>query len=124
MKYNLNGKVYISYYHCWLKHVDTYLSGLIGNLRTCLPNMFKFYSYLKDYGPQVLLLTKEKKIASDNIKLSSAKLTKIMQCHDAHQQSLKNIFTWQQEKAIVHNILLYGHFLFTVSSETLKLEKV
>ncbi|KAF8224541.1 hypothetical protein L208DRAFT_1015671, partial [Tricholoma matsutake] len=82
MRNNLNGKVH----------------SLIGNLRTCSPDMFKFYSYLKDCALQVLLSPEEKKIASGEIKLSSTKLAEFTQHHDAHQQSLKNAFAQQQEK--------------------------
>jgi hypothetical protein len=66
--------------------------------------MFKFYSYLKDCAVQVPLLTEEKKIASGDIELSSVKLAEITQCHNACQQSLKNVFAHQQEKATVSHI--------------------
>jgi hypothetical protein len=76
--------------------------------------MFKFYSYLKDRSPQVQLSQEEKKIASGDIELSSAKLAEFTQRHDAHQQSLKNMFARQQEKASVSILLPCVHFLFTV----------
>jgi hypothetical protein len=57
--------------------------------------MFKFYSYLKDHAPQVPLSTEEKKIVSGDIELLSVKLAEITQCHDACQQSLKNVFARQ-----------------------------
>jgi len=78
-----------------------YLSGLIGNLRTSSPDIFKFYSYLKDRVPHVLLSPEEKRIASGKIELSSAKLGELVKAHDTHQQSLKNAFSWQQEKVAV-----------------------
>src|SRR6266581_6408149 len=86
--------------------ISAYLSGLVGNLRTCSPDMFKFYCYLKDRVPHVPLSPEEKKIASGEIELSSTKLAELMKCHDAHQQSLKNAFLRQQEKAAVS-----GYFL-------------
>jgi hypothetical protein len=105
MKYNLNGKVYIpSVNLCAFGLIFLNLSELIGNLRSCLPDMFKFYSYIKDCAPQVLLLMEEKKIALGDIELSFVKLAKIMQCHNTCQQSLKNEFAWQQEKATVSYI--------------------
>jgi len=63
--------------------------------------MFKFYSYLKERVPQVPLSPEEIKIASGDIELSLAKLAEFTQRHDAHQQSLKNVFARQQEKAAV-----------------------
>jgi hypothetical protein len=73
--------------------------------------MFKFYSYLKDRTPQVPLSPKERKIASGEIELSSVKLAEVMQRQDTHQQSLKNVFARQQEKAAVSKII----FLSTLS---------
>ena len=105
MKYNLNGKVYVpSVNLSAFGLIFLILSGLTENLRSCSPDMFKFYSYLKDHAPQVPLSTKDKKIASGDIELSSAKLAEITQRHDACQQSLKNVFARQQEKATVSHI--------------------
>jgi hypothetical protein len=53
-------------------------SGLIGNLRMCSPEMFKFYCYLKDHAPHVLLSPEEKKIASGKIDLPTVKLAEFM----------------------------------------------
>lgn len=74
--------------------------------------MFKFYCYLKDRVPQVPLSPEEKKIASGEIGISSTKLAELMKCHDAHQQSLKNAFLWQQEKAAVRQYFLRWLFSF------------
>jgi len=68
--------------------------------------MFKFYCYLKDRPPHVPLSLEEKRIASGEIELTPAKLGKFIQCQDAHQQSLKEAFARQQEKAIVSDIFL------------------
>lgn len=76
--------------------------------------MFKFYSYLKDRAPQAPLSPEEKKIASGEIELSSIKLAEFTQRHDAHQQSLKNAFARQQEKAAVCGIYLRGCFHFII----------
>ncbi|KAH9976982.1 hypothetical protein BJV74DRAFT_798626 [Russula compacta] len=44
------------FYQCYhgrrkiMEKMRNNLNGLIGNLRTCLPDMFKFYSYLKDHA--------------------------------------------------------------------------
>ena len=109
MKYNLNGEGYVpSVNLSMFGLIFLILSGLIGNLRSCSHDMFKFYSYLKDCAPQVPLLTEEKKIASGDIELSSAKLAEITQCHDARQQTLKNVFARQQEKAAVSNIIMWS----------------
>jgi len=70
------------------------------------PNVFRFYCYLKDHVPHVLLSPKEKKIASGEIELSSMKLAKLGKAHEAHQQSLKNAFSWQEEKAGVSDCFL------------------
>ena len=61
-----------------------YLSGLIGNLRTSSPDIFKFYSYLKDQVPHVPLSPEKKRIALGKIKLSSVKLGKLVKAHDTH----------------------------------------
>jgi hypothetical protein len=79
--------------------------------------MFKFYCYLKDRTPQVPLSPEERKIASGEIELSSVKLAEVTQRHDAHQQSLKNVFARQQEKAAVSNVI----FLRTLSFYRLNL---
>ena len=107
IKYNLNGEGYVPSVNLSVFGlIFLILSGLIGNLRSCSHDMFKFYSYLKDHAPQVSLLTEEKKIASGKIERSSAKLAEIMQHHDTCQQTLKNVFAWQQEKAAVSNIII------------------
>jgi len=116
MKYSLNGKVYVRSVNLSASGlIFLILSGLIGNLRSCSPDMFKFYSYLKDRAPQIPLSTEEKKIASGDIELSSAKLTEITQRHDARQQSLKNVFARQQEKAAVSNAYCVVIFSFLPS---------
>jgi len=68
--------------------------------------MFKFYCYLKDRTPHVPLSLEEKKIALGEIDLPTAKLAEFMQCQDAHQQSLKDAFARQQEKAAVSDMFL------------------
>jgi hypothetical protein len=73
--------------------------------------MFKFYCYLKDRAPHAPLSLKEKRIASGKIELTTSKLAKFMQCQNAHQQSLKEAFAWQQEKATVSDIFLMQSFL-------------
>jgi hypothetical protein len=40
------------------------------------------------------------------IKLSSAKLAELVKAHGTHQVSLKNAFSWQQEKAAVSSYVL------------------
>jgi hypothetical protein len=105
MKHSFNGRVYVPFVNLSVVElIFLILSGLIGNLRSCSLNMFKFYSYLKDCEPQVPLSMEEKKIASGDIEILPVKLAKITQCHDAHQQLLKNAFAQQQEKAAVSHI--------------------
>lgn len=77
--------------------------------------MFKFYSYLKDRRPHAPLSPEEKGIATGEIELSSAKLAEFTQRHDAHQQSLKNAFVRQQEKAAV------SVYLFSIDRALLSL---
>jgi len=86
--------------------IRAYLSGLIGNLRTSSPNVFQFYCYLKDRVPHVPLSPEEKRIASGEIELSSAKLAELVKAHGARQVSLKNAFSRQQEKAAVSGYVL------------------
>jgi hypothetical protein len=52
------------------------------------------------------LSPQEKRIASGKIKLSSAKLAELVKAHGTHQVSLKNAFSWQQEKAAVSGYVL------------------
>jgi len=70
-------------------------------VRTSSPDIFKFYSYLKDRVPHVPLSPEEKRITSGEIELSSVKLGELVKACDTHQQSLKNAFSRQQEKAAV-----------------------
>ena len=86
--------------------IRAYLSGLTGNLRTSSPDVFRFYSYLKDRVLQVPLSPEEKSIASGKIELSSATLAELVKAHGTHQVLLKNMFAWQQESAAVS-----GHVL-------------
>jgi len=65
--------------------ICTYLSGLVGNLKTSSPKVFKFYSYLKDCVPPQPLLPEEKCIASGKVELSSTKLAGLVKVHGAHQ---------------------------------------
>lgn len=74
--------------------------------------MFKFYLYLKDHLLQIGLLPEEKKFASGKFELSSTKLAKITQCHNAYQQLLKNAFTQQQEKATVSKPSFFQNLSF------------
>jgi len=89
-----------------------YLSGLIRNLRSCAPDMFKFFCYLKAHTPHAPLSPEEKKITSGEIELSSDKLAEIMWCQDVHQMSLQNAFLRQQEKARVSGVFLMWSFSF------------
>jgi len=86
--------------------IRAYLSGLIGNLRTSSPDAFRFYCYLKDRVPHVPLSPEEKKMASGEIELSSAKLAELGKAYEAHQQSLKNAFSRQEEKVGVSDCFL------------------
>jgi hypothetical protein len=106
MKYSLNGIVYPLCLPISNFIIHAYLPGLVGNLKTLSPNLFTFYSCLKDRIPQVPLLPEEKSIASSEIGLLSKKLAKLMNAHDACQALLKDAFAWQQEKAAVS-----GHVL-------------
>ena len=93
--------------HVYLTYIiRAYLSGLIGNLRTSSPDIFKFYCYLKDRVPHVPLSPEEKGIASGEIELSSAKLAELVKAHGTHQVLLENAFSWQQEKAAVSSYVL------------------
>lgn len=76
--------------------------------------MFKFYSYLRDRAAHIPLSPEEKGIASGKIELSAAKLAEFTQRHDTHQQSLKNAFARQQEKAAVSGQLFMPRHLFIV----------
>ncbi|KAI0282676.1 hypothetical protein BC826DRAFT_921532 [Russula brevipes] len=88
MRYNLNEDMVVRSKRRW-------------NLKSCSPDMFKFYSYLRDRATHIPLSPEEKGIALGKIELSAAKLAEFTQRHDAHQQSLKNAFARQQEKAAV-----------------------
>jgi len=86
--------------------ICAYLSGLVGNLKTSSPEVFKFYSYLKDCVPPQPLLPEEKRIASSKVELSSTKLAGLVKVHGAYQVSLKDSFAWQQEAAVVSSYVL------------------
>ena len=86
--------------------ICAYLSGLVGNLKTSSPELFKFYSYLKDRVPQVPLSPEEERIASGEVELSSTKFAGLVKAHGAHQVSLKNAFARQQENAAVSGYIL------------------
>jgi len=86
--------------------ICAYLSGLVGNLKTLSPEVFKFYSYLKDCVPPQPLLPEEKHIASGKVELSSMKLAGLVKAHGAHQVSLKNLFAQQQEATAVSSYVL------------------
>ena len=106
MKYSLNGIVYSLCLPISNFIIHAYLPGLVGNLKTLSPDLFKFYSCLKDCIPQVPLSPEEKSIACSEIELSSKKLAELVNAHGAHQALLKDAFAWQQEKAAVS-----GHVL-------------
>ena len=86
--------------------IRAYLSGLVGNLKTSSPEVFKFYSYLKDHVPPQPLSPEEKRIASGKVELSSTKLAGLVKVHGAHQVSLKDSFARQQEAAAVSSYVL------------------
>lgn len=105
--------------------ICTYLSGLVGNLKTSSPKLFKFYSYLKDCVPQVPLLPEEERIISGKVELSLTKFAGLVKAHGAHQVSLKNAFAWQQENTVVSGYVLkwspsfHHHILGTVEPGTI-----
>jgi hypothetical protein len=92
MKYSLNGIVYSLCLSISNFIICAYLPGLIGNLKTSSPNLFTFYSCLKDHIPQVPLLPEEKSIASGKIELSSKKLAELVNAYSARQALLKDAF--------------------------------
>ena len=111
MKYNLNGKVYIpSVNLSAFGLIFLILSGLLENLRSCSPNMFKFYSYLKDCTPQVPLSMEKEKIMSDDIELLSVKLAEITS-HNAMTlvNSHSRIYSCSNRRK-----LQYTKFLFVI----------
>ena len=74
--------------------------------------MFKFYCYLKDRALHVPLSPEEKNIASGEVELSSTKLAEVTQSHNGRQNSLKNAFMRQHEKAGVSGGFLMWSFSF------------
>lgn len=124
IRYSLNSMVHSPWFTTFkLTRALAYLSGLIGNLKTCSPDIFTFYSYLKDCAVHVPLSWEEKKIAAGEIELPPSKLAQFMQCQDVCQLSLMNTLVLQQEKAAVSGILSCGHYLFIVIFRNLETKK-
>jgi hypothetical protein len=75
--------------------------GLIGNLKSCSPSMFRFYSILKTWHPEGHITEEEIDIASGKRPLTAEASAEFLSSLEAQSENIKNTFTKQQERAAV-----------------------
>jgi hypothetical protein len=76
------------------------VTGLVGNLKTCSPSMFRFYSILKSW-PEGQITQEEIDVASCKRPLTAEASAKFLGGLEAQSENIKNTFAKQQEQAAV-----------------------
>jgi len=77
------------------------VTGLIGNLKSCSPSMFRFYSILKSWGPDDHITQEEINIASGKQPLTAEASSEFLGGLEAQSENIKNAFAKQREQAAV-----------------------
>jgi hypothetical protein len=91
-----------------LSDIDRNVSGLVGNLKSCSPSMFQFYSILKS-RPEGQITQEEINVASGKRPLTAEASAKFLGSLEAQSENIKNAFAKQQEQAMVHpHSIIYG----------------
>ena len=78
------------------------ITGLIGNLKSCSPSMFRFYSILKSRHPEGRVTQEETDIASGKRPLTAEESAKFLGGLEAQSENIRDSFAKQQERAAVH----------------------
>ena len=71
------------------------VTGLIGNLKSCSPSMFHFYSILKSQGPDDHITQEEINIASGKQPLTAEASSQYLGGLKVQSENIKNAFTEQ-----------------------------
>ena len=92
MKSSLNG-CFPSFSPAWILTVA--VTGLIGNLKSCSPLMFRFYSILKSRCPEDPITQEEIDIASCKQALTAEASAEFLGGLEAQSENIKNAFVKQ-----------------------------
>jgi len=77
------------------------VTGLIGNLKSCSPSMFRFYSILKSRRPEDHITQEEIDVASGKQPLTAEASAEFLGGLEAQSENIRNAFAKQQERAAV-----------------------
>jgi len=77
------------------------VTGLVGNLKSCSPSMFHFYSILKSWRPEGHITQEEINVASGKRPLNAEASAEFLGSLKVQSENIKNAFTKQQEQAVV-----------------------
>ncbi|KAI0285202.1 hypothetical protein BC826DRAFT_918932, partial [Russula brevipes] len=83
------------------KAMKSSLNGLVGNLKSCSPSMFQFYSILKSRHPEGRITQEEIDIASHKRPLTAEASAEFIGGLEAQAANIKSAFAKQQEQAMV-----------------------
>jgi hypothetical protein len=75
--------------------------GLVGNLKSASPSMFRFYSILKSQRPEGHITEEEINIASGRRLLTAEASAEFLGGLEAQSENIKKAFAKQQEQAAV-----------------------
>jgi hypothetical protein len=103
MKSSLNGN-FLAFFPYAMFPAD--ITGLVGNLKSCSPSMFRLYSVLKSRRPEGHITQEEIEIASRKKPLTAEASAEFLGGLEAQSENIKDAFTKQEQQAVVRPCLL------------------
>lgn len=88
------------------------LSGLVGNLKTCSPPMYRFYLVLKNRSSGEPITQEELDIASGQKVLEPGKASKFVEELESKTENIRTAFKKQAEQELVCHTSLFLYCLF------------
>ena len=82
------------------------ITGLVGNLKSCSPSMFRLYSVLKSRRPEGHITQEEIEIASGKKPLTAEASAEFLGGLEVQSANIKDAFVKQQQQAAVRPCLL------------------
>jgi hypothetical protein len=88
-------------YFFFLSDINVVITGLIGNLKSCSPSMFRLYLILKGRYPEGCITQEETDIASGKRPLTAEASAEFIGVLEKQSENIRDAFTKQQEQAAV-----------------------
>ena len=92
-----------------LSNINGVISGLIGNLKSCSPSMFRLYLIIKGRHPEGHVTQEETDIASGKRPLTAEASAEFIGVLEKQSENIRDAFAKQQEQAAVR------HYSFTLA---------